>query len=398
LAAIGDEPATAEEALKTEEWRAAMMEELGSIKENKTWSFVDLPWGQKAISLKWVFKLKHDEHGDVVKHKARLVEKGYVQRQGIDFDEVFAPVTRMESVRVMIILAAHLNWSVHHMDVKSAFLNGDLEEEVYVSQPPGFIVKGQEQKVYKLHKALYGLRQAPRAWNSKLDIVLHELGFSKCKTEYELYIRVKNKMRLIVGVYVKDLIIMGESDQELNLFKNEMKKVFQMCDLGALSYYLGIKVKQGDQGIGLSQCAYATKLLEKEGMGSCNSCATPMEAKLKLSKVSDLNPVDATMYHSLIDSLRYLLHTRPELTYSVYYLSHFMEAPKQEHLDAVKRVLRYVARTVDYGLLYPRGKSGSLQILGYSDSDMAGDIDDSKSTSGVIFFLGDGAATWSSQK
>jgi hypothetical protein len=144
LAAIGDEPTTAEEALKTEELRAAMMEELGSIKENKTWSFVDLPKGQKAIGLKWVFKLKHDEHADVVKHNARLVAKGYVQRQDIDFDDVFAPVARMESVRVMIILAGHLNWSVHHMDVKSAFLNGDLGEAVYVSQPPGFIVKVQE--------------------------------------------------------------------------------------------------------------------------------------------------------------------------------------------------------------------------------------------------------------
>jgi hypothetical protein len=193
--------------------------------------------------------LKHDEHGDVVKHKVRLVAKGYVQRQGIDFDEVFTPVARMEYVRVMIILAAHLSWSVHHMDVKSVFLNGDLREGVYVSQPPGFIVKGQEQKVYKSHKTLYGLRQAPRAWNSKLDTVLHELGFSKCKIEYVLYIRVKNKKRLVVGVYVDDLIIMGESDQELNLFKNEMKKVFQMSDFRALSYYLGIEVKQGGQGL-----------------------------------------------------------------------------------------------------------------------------------------------------
>jgi hypothetical protein len=142
-----------------------------------------------------------------------------------------------------------------------------------------------------------------------------------------------------VGVYVDDLIIMGESDQELNLFKNEMKKVFQMSDLGALSYYLGIEVKQGGQGIGLSQCTYAAKLLEKAGMDSCNSCATPMEAKLKLSKVSESKLVDATMYRSLIGSLRYLLHTRSELTYNVCYLSRFMEVPKQEHLDAVKRVL-----------------------------------------------------------
>jgi hypothetical protein len=137
--------------------------------------------------LKWVFKLKHDEHGDVVKHKARLVAKGYVQRQGVDFEEVFAPVARMESVRVLLILAAHNNWPVHHMDVKSAFLNGDLGEEVYVSQPPGFIKSGEEKKVYRLHKALYGLRQAPRAWNSKLDAVLYDLGFPKCKTEHGLY-------------------------------------------------------------------------------------------------------------------------------------------------------------------------------------------------------------------
>jgi hypothetical protein len=284
------------------------------------------------------------------------------------------------------------------MDAKFAFLNGELGEEVYVSQPPGFFKKGQEQMVYKLHKALYDLRKAPRAWNSKLDIVLHKLGFSKCKIEYGLYTRVKNKLRLVVGVYVDDLIIMGEFDQELNLFKGEMKKVFRMSDLGALSYYLGIKVKQGGHGIGLSQCAYATKLLEKAGMGSCNPCATPMEAKLKLSKVSDSTPVDATMYRSLIGSLRYLLHTRPELTYSGCYLSRFMEGPKQEHLDAVKWVLHYVAETVDYGLLYPRGKSGSFRILGYSDSDMAGDIDDIRSTSGVMFFLGDGVAPWSLQK
>jgi hypothetical protein len=147
LAAIGDEPATAEEALKIKAWHAAMMEELSSIKENKTWSLVDLPRGHKAISLKWVFKLKHDEQRRVVKHKARLIAKGYVQRQGVDFEEVFAPVARMESVRVMLAVVAHHGWTIHHMDVKSAFLNGDLAEEVYVHQPPGFVAKESEKKV-----------------------------------------------------------------------------------------------------------------------------------------------------------------------------------------------------------------------------------------------------------
>jgi hypothetical protein len=158
LAAINDELATVEEAMKSKAWHTSMLEELGSIKENRTWSLVDLPKGRKAIGLKWVYKLKHDEHGEIVKHKARLVAKGYVRRKGIDFDEVYAPVARMESVCIMLILAAHLSWSVHHMDIKFAFLNGDFDEEVYVSQPPSFIVGSHEQKLYKRHKTLYGLR------------------------------------------------------------------------------------------------------------------------------------------------------------------------------------------------------------------------------------------------
>jgi hypothetical protein len=204
-------------------------------------------------------------------------------------------------------------------------------------------------------------------------------------------------VRHVVGVYVDDLIILGESDLELSVFKEEMKRVFWMSDLGALWNYLSIEVKQGQHVIGLSQCTYARKLLEKADLSSCSSCATPMEAKLKLSKVSDSPPVNATMYRSLIGSLQYLLHTRLELTNNVCYLSPFMESPKCECLDAVKSMLRYVAGTLEYGLLHPRGRSGSFKILGYSDSDMAGDIDDSRrSTSGVLFFLGGGDATWSS--
>jgi hypothetical protein len=203
----------------------------------------------------------------------------------VDFEEFFALVARMESVLALLILATHNNWPVHHMDVKSAFLNGALGEEVYILQPPGFIKQGEEKKVYQLHKALYGLRHAPRAWNSKLDKVLQELGFTKCKTEHGLYTRVKNSVRLIVGVYVDDLVILGESDKEVNLFKGEIKRVFWMSDLGPLSYYLGIKVKQGAHSIGVNQSSYAMKLLERANMGSCNSCVMPMEAMLKLSRM-----------------------------------------------------------------------------------------------------------------
>jgi hypothetical protein len=185
--------------------------------------------------------------------------------------------------------------------------------------------------VLKLHKALYGLKQAPRAWNSMLDSVLHDIGFTKCKSEYGLYTRIKDQGSLIVGVYVDDLIIMGEQFSELIQFQEEMKKVFRMSDLGALSYYLGIEVRQGSRGMELCQRSYATKLLEKAGLSDCNSCTTPMEPKLKLSKDSKSPVVDATEYRSLIGSLRYLLHTRPEITY----LSWFTEDPRQEHMEPI---------------------------------------------------------------
>jgi hypothetical protein len=397
MVAVDDEPATAEEAKQFKEWKNAMLEEMASIEQNKTWSLVDLPAGQRAIGLKWVFKLKRDEHGNISKFKARLVAKGYVQVQGIDYEEVFAPVARMESVRILLAVAAHSSWAVHHMDVKSAFLNGELAEEVYVVQPPGFIAAGHEKKVLKLHKALYGLKQAPRAWNAKLDASLQELGFSKSEYEHGLYTRCLNSSRLIVGIYVDDLIITGESTKEITAFKEEMKMLFRMSDLGALTYYLGIEIRQGKRGIELSQATYAKKVLEKAGLSVCNSNATPMETRLELSKSSPKPAVDATSYRSLIGSLRYLLNTRPELAYSVGYLSRFMEEPKEDHRAAVTRLLRYIAGTTNYGLLYTND-GGELDLLGYSDSGMSGDVDGRKSTSGVIFFLGGNPMSWQSQK
>jgi hypothetical protein len=309
LAAINEEPSSADEALKVEEWRLVMLEEMASIEENKTWMLVTLPRGHHAIGLKWVFKLKYNEAGDIVKHKARLVAKGCVQQLGIDFDEVFAPIARMESKRLVLAVAAHHGWPVHQMDVKSAFLNGDLNEEVYITQPPGFIAEGHEQKVLKLHKALYGLRQAPRAWNAKLNTSLVQLGFSRCRSEHGMYTRVRSNSRLVVGVYIDDLLIVGECVKEIDQFKDEMKQLFRMSDLGPLSYYLGIEVKQGWHGVVLCQSVYAKKLLEKAGMAGCNGCVTPMEPKLKLSKRSTSPAVDTTQYRNIIGSLRYLLHT-----------------------------------------------------------------------------------------
>jgi len=304
----------------------------------------------------------------------------------------------MESVRMLLAVAAQENWLVHHMDVKSAFLNRDLAEEVYVQQPPGFTAAGHEQKVLRLKKALYGLRQAPRAWNQKLDASLNELGFVCCTSEHDMYTRGKGPSWVIVGIYVDDLIITGAKEGGVEAFKREMQRLFRMSDLGLLSYYLGIKVRQSKAAITLGQAAYARRLLEKANMGGCNPCHTPMEAWLKLSKDGTTALVDATEYRSLVGSLRYLVHTRSDISFAVEFVSRFMEKPRHEHMAAVKHLLRYIAGTIEFGIVYPKLSGGDNNLIGYSDSDLGGDTDDRKSTTGIIFFLGDKAVAWQSQK
>ena len=397
LACDDGEPRSFAEAEKHAAWRAAMQSEMDAVQENRTWELADLPRGHRAITLKWVFKLKRDEAGAIVKHKARLVARGFVQQEGIDYDDAFAPVARMESVRLLFALAAQEGWGVHHMDVKSAFLNGDLKEEVYVHQPPGFVIPGKEGKVLRLHKALYGLRQAPRAWNAKLDSTLKGMGFEQSPHEAAIYRRGNGGNALLVGVYVDDLVITGTKDAEVAAFKEEMKATFQMSDLGPLSFYLGIEVHQDNSGITLRQTAYAKRVVELAGLTDCNPALTPMEERLKLSRDSTAEEVDATQYRRLVGSLRYLTHTRPDLAFSVGYVSRFMQRPTTEHQQAVKRIIRYVAGTLDHGLYYPRCP-GKAHFVGYSDSDHAGDIDTSKSTSGILFFLGECLVSWQSIK
>lgn len=342
-----EEPVSYSEAAEEKEWQQAMNLELETIEKNKTWTLTDLPPGHKAIGLKWVFKLKKDTEGNVVKHKARLVAKGYVQRKGIDYDEVFAPVARLETIRLLLALSAKEEWEVHHLDVKSAFLNGELLEEVYVTQPEGFVKKGQEQKVYKLSKALYGLRQAPRAWNARLDKCLKDLGFKKCLHEQAVYTKCRNGSVPIVGMYVDDLLVAGSSELEIKLFKEQINKQFEMSDLGLLSYYLGIEVKQGRSSITLKQSAYAKKVLEKAGMSRCNSSKYPMEHKLQLDKDEGGQLVSAKEYRCIVGSLRYLTHTRPDIAYAVGVVSRFTEKPTVKHQQAVKHILRYIQGTID---------------------------------------------------
>lgn len=392
-----EEPVSFNEAVEGKEWKDAMQVEIDTIERNNTWILADLPPGHRPIGLKWVYKVKKDPEGNVVKHKARLVAKGYIQRKGIDYDEVFAPVARLDTVRMLLALSTKENWDVHHLDVKSAFLNGELYEEVYVTQPEGFVKEGHEQKVYKLLKALYGLRQAPRAWNACLDKSLKELGFSRCQHEQAVYTKFEDGDVTIVGVYVDDLLVTGSNRSKVEEFKLRMNQQFEMSNLGLLSFYLGIEVNQASSFTTLKQSAYARKLLEKSGMMYCNPSKFPMEHKLQLDKDEGGKLVDATEYRCIVGSLRYLTHTRPDISYAVGVVSRFMASPTTKHQQAMKHILRYIKGTIDYGLVYIKEGRNS-ELHGFSDSDLAGDVIDRRSTGGMCFYLNQSLISWSSQK
>lgn len=377
-----------------EEGNASRMD---AVERNGTWELTELPKGRKAIDLKWIYKLKRDVAGNIIKHKARIVAKGYVQKKGVDFDEVFAPVTRIETIRLLLALAAKENWEVHHLDVKTAFLNGEINEEVFVKQPEGYVKRGREHLVYKLLKALYGLRQAPRAWYSKLNKCLEGLGFVRCAYEQTVYTRHVGKEVLIVGVYVDDLLVTGSNTVQIKEFKEQMAKSFDMSDMGKLTYYLGIEVEQGNGYIQLKQTGYAKKILNKAGMLYYNSTKMPIHPKEILNKDEEGMPVDSTNFKSMIGGLRYLVQTRPDLPYSAGIVSRFMERPTLMHQNAVKRILRYVKGTMDLGLVYTKDEKNNV-VIGYSDSDLAGNVEDRKSTGGMIFYLTKSLITWNSQK
>ncbi|WZZ37877.1 hypothetical protein YC2023_034136 [Brassica napus] len=391
-----EDPEKYEDAAQHEVWRRAMEAEIKSIEENNTWELVELPDEAKVIGVKWVFKTKFNEKGEIEKFKARLVAKGYHQTQGVDFHEVFAPVARWDTIRTLLAFAAQRGWEVFQLDVKSAFLHGELNEEVFVEQPLGFEVRDAANKVYKLRKALYGLRQAPRAWYSRIEGYFMKEGFKKCYCEHTLFVKVKEGSILIVSLYVDDLIYTGNSYELLNEFRESMKKEFAMTDLGKMKFFLGVEVVQDEQGIFITQKKYAEDVLMKFEMSECNSVKNPMIPGQKLTKKGAGSAIDPTRFKQLVGSLRYLTATRPDLMFSVNLVSRYMEEPNEEHLLAAKRILRYVQGTSSFGIRYKRGEE--QELVGYVDSDYAGDLDDRKSTSGYVFMLGGGAVSWASKK
>ncbi|GJY00221.1 retrovirus-related pol polyprotein from transposon TNT 1-94 [Tanacetum coccineum] len=390
------EPKTYKDALTQACWIEAMQEELNEFERLEVWELVPRPDKVMVITLKWIYKVKLDELGGILKNKARLVARGYRQEEGIDFEESFAPVARLEAIRIFLAFAAHMNMVVYQMDVKTAFLNGNLWEEVYVSQPDGFVDKDKPNHVYKLKKALYGLKQAPRAWYDMLSSFLISQDFSKGSVDPTLFIRRDGKELLLVQIYVDDIIFVASTPELCDLFSKIMCSKFKMSMMGKISFFLGLQISQSPRGIFINQSKYALESLKKYGFDSCDPVDTPMVEKSKLDEDKEEKAVDLSHYHSMIGTLLYLTASRPDLQFSICMCARYQARPTKKHLNAVKRIFRYLKGTVNWGLWYP--KDSSIALTSFADADHAGCQDIRRSTSGSMQFLGDRLISWSSKR
>ncbi|KAK2362195.1 putative mitochondrial protein [Trifolium repens] len=390
------EPKNVKEALTDECWIDAMQEELNEFKRNEVWDLVPRPDGVNIIGTKWVYRNKSDESGVVTRNKARLVAQEYSQIEGVDFDETFAPVARLESIRLLLGVACILKFKLFQMDVNSVFLNGYLKEEVYVAQPKGFVDPNLPDHVYRLKKALYGLKQAPRTWYEKLTKFLLQQGYRKGETDKTLFVRQEKGKLMIAQIYVDDIVFGGMTDALVKQFVHQIQSEFEMSLVGELTYFLGPQVKQMEDTIFISQSKYAKNIVKKFGMESETHKRTPATTHLKLTKDEKGVSVDQSLYRSIIGSLLYLTASRPDISFAVGVCARYQAEPKMSHLTQVKRILKYVNGTSDYGIMYSHGEDSRL--IGYCDADWAGSGDDKKSTSGGCFFRGNNLISWFSKK
>ncbi|GJY84384.1 putative ribonuclease H-like domain-containing protein [Tanacetum coccineum] len=380
-----NEPKKISKALEDESWVDAMQEELLHFKIHKVWILVDLPYEKKAIGTKWVYRNKKDERGVVVRNKARLVAQGHRQEEGIDYDEVFAHVARIESIRIFLAFASYMGFIVYQMDVKSAFLYVKIDEEVYVSQPPGFIDPKYPKKVYKVVKALYGLHQAPRAWYATLSTFLLKIGYIRGTIDKTFFIKKDKHDIILAQVYVDDIIFGSTKKSWCDEFEALMKSRFQMSSMGELTFFLRLQVKQKENGIFISQDKYVAEILKKFDFVSVKTASTPIETQKPLIKDEEASDVDVHLYRSMIGSLMCLTASRPDIMFVVYACSRFQVNPKTSHLSVVKRIFRYLKGKPKLGLWYPRVSSFDLKA--YPDSDYAGANLDRKSTIGEAEYV-----------
>ena len=403
------DPTTFEQAMSRpdwQEWLEAMVEELQSTAAAGTWTLEPLPAGRQAIGCKWVYKIKRTSDGSVDRYKARLVAKGYSQKEGIDYTETFAPVARMSSLRALLAIVAAEDLELHQLDVKTAFLNGDLDEDIYMQQPPGFGDSGRLDLVCKLHKSLYGLKQAGRSWYKKIDSALAGLGFVPLSADNCIYVwRSPDDGPVYLLLYVDDLLLGCRVLSKLISVKKQLSTLFSMKDMGEAQYILGLQVTRdrAKRTLSLSQSQYIGTVLQRFRMEDCQPQWTPCVDGLDLRK--PVSPITAdeqlemsgVPYAAAVGAIMYaMLGTRPDIAYAVSVVSQFMHDPRPVHWQAVKRILRYLKGTQQYALTYGVGQAGHFH--GYTDSNWANDKGDRRSVGGYVFFLHGGAINWRARK
>ena len=397
---LNDEPQSLKEAktrLDWPKWKQAMDEEIEQLHKLGTYTSTKLPADRKAIACKWVYRLKKDSEGNIVRYKARLVAKGFSQIPGIDFDETFAPVMRLDTLRLLLALSISLNLKVHVADVVGAYLNAHLKESIYMQQIPGY--EDGTANVLQLLRTLYGLKQSGRAWNEKLNKAFMKLGYIRLISDQCVYIRRLDQKLSIVAVHVDDMTIFASDDDIMSEIKKEFTEFFTITDLGELKQVVGLEVAKDPQGeyIKISQKQYIKKILKRFGMEDSKPCKMPMDPNIRLMKTPEEESHAIPEYGAAIGSLIYAaIGTRPDIAYAVQSLSQFTNNPSPEHWTAVKRVFRYLNGTQDLGIIYK--KMPTINLDGYTDADWGSNPVDRKSISGYTFLIGDGPVTWTSKK
>ncbi|GJT21183.1 ribonuclease H-like domain-containing protein [Tanacetum coccineum] len=372
VSSVSPLPKSYRDAFNDPNWQNAMRDEYTALIKNKTWTLVPRPPDTNIVRCMWLFRNKYLADGSLSRYKACLVANGSTQIEGVDVDEIFSPVVKPGTVRTVLSLAASRHWPVHQLDVKNAFLHGDLSETRY----------------------LYGLKQAPRAWFQRFASYITRVGFHHSRCDTSLFIYRQGMDTTYLLLYVDDIVLTASSKVLLQQIITLLHQEFSMTDLGSLNYFLGISVTRDSSGIFLSQKKYAAEILERAGMVHCNSSRTPIDTESKLGVSGDI-VYDPTLYRSLAGSLQYLTFTRPDISYAVQQVCLHMHDPREPHFSALKRVLRYVRGTLDYGLqLF---SSSTTDLVAYSDADWAGCPTTRRSTSGYCVFLGNNLLSWSSK-
>ena len=413
---VNNTPATYNDAITDDNkvlWIEAIQSELTSLENLNTWTLVDSSsvHPHNVLSSKWVFKVKEDQFGNVIKFKARLVVKGYEQQKGIDFFDTFSPVARLTSIRTLLALSAHRGMLIHQMDVNTAFPNAAVNEDIFMYPPDG--LHTPPNHILKLNKALYGLKQAPREWNHTIHVFIISLGFSQSKSDPCIYTKNTGLDLIYIAIYVDDILIACVHDNVINDLKLSVSNRFSVKDLGPMKYFLGLEIDRNDQdkSITIKQHRFIERILLKFGFANANPTTTPTNPSIKLSAVMSDDIDDAITdhvvtnvpYREAVGSLMYLMiGSRPDLAFAVSNVSRYMEKPTLQHWNAVKHIFRYIRGTsntyIKYG--FQSDSTTSLDtnsIISYCDADWAGDPDSCKSTTGFITFFNRAPISWNSR-